>query len=338
MNFKYTIVTSADEAFSLGLRLLVKSINRLWKSGADLHIIVLDNGLSRESIRTLTEVALHQRPNLSISFVDVQSKIPVNLPSFRVDASNATYARLWIPELVDSSDALYVDADFVFAADPKPLIDTSRLKKEPICAVRDEIVSDLFDDIGSYQGLKADVHGEFPYFNSGLMHWKLDHPIFSGLLESSRKLFCDSTFHPSYADQSVLNYLGRGNVWFLESKENYFAFGNRSVLNWRGKENLHFIAACKPFVPGTIGWRYLLRKLVFDLLLYERADVEQFMRDYESSVGGLKQRFKRLRYKLFKRRRYEKLIEEQFDRREVDSLVQFVYSYLESEWNACQRD
>ena len=115
------------------------------------------------------------------------------------------------------------------------------------------------------------------YFNSGLMHMHLNHPSLCNLAERSVDLVDGGMFKPCFADQCVLNELLSGNINLLPSRYNMFFHSNAQAISWKGDSNLHFIASDKPFQPNGTQWSFAGRNLIFEMLLNDTVDLDNFI-------------------------------------------------------------
>jgi len=329
---QYTIVTAADERYREGLGLLMKSINRLWDEGCDsLEVVVLDNGLSRESVEKAEAFLTEGRVGFKMRVEKVEDLVPSDLPLKRADSSVAFYARLWISDFIDSCDVLYCDSDFLFGLNPKELIDYCREQNETVCAVRDYFDAVLSVDC-PWEDQLSEEELNLPYFNSGLMYWDLKKPVFRGLHHEAIDLLNNAPRPSKYHDQSILNFIFRGQVGWLDERFNRVKFTNRDLVGWRSDYNIHFIGAVKPFHRQENHYPLSSANLIFRYLYDEELDFEEFWKAHFSFWlrCGLWVKFGF--YYCFNRKRIKKLREKWVTKEELRGLYAYLVEFGEKGW------
>jgi lipopolysaccharide biosynthesis glycosyltransferase len=106
-----TVVLAADDNFGMPLAVAAFSIAATMKPGERLTFWVLDMGIGpkkREGIQRTLDL-----PNVDLQWIDSLEDKVQDLPNTWPNITRATYARLYIPEVLPAtvSRALYVDGD-----------------------------------------------------------------------------------------------------------------------------------------------------------------------------------------------------------------------------------
>ena len=128
-----------------------------------IHIYVLGDNLSDESIATVTQIA--ENHNTYITFLEVDFARFEGLGLSR-HQSRVTYATLAIPEIIDADKVLYLDCDLLVRCDLSPLWEID-ISEYYVGAVMDTFFSGLNgkQQLDSRLGLPPGS----PYFNAGML-------------------------------------------------------------------------------------------------------------------------------------------------------------------------
>jgi lipopolysaccharide biosynthesis glycosyltransferase len=133
--------------------------------------------------------------------------------------TGATYARLFLPELVPDDVALYVDVDVVLMRDPAELFATD-LGDRPLAAVRDMWHPTLPEALAG--GGSGRLAPGAPYFNAGLMLCNLRQWRREGLTERALHWLASQDRVPDCLEQDALNALTHGRWTELDPRWNVF--------------------------------------------------------------------------------------------------------------------
>ncbi|MFC7338101.1 glycosyltransferase family 8 protein [Haloferula chungangensis] len=183
-----------------------------------------------------------------------------------LQASHATYFRLIVPDILGVDRFLYIDADTLCRANLQPLYHTD-LQGNPIGMAPEAPIERSVDpDVARLLGDRAKGY----YYNAGVA--LIDAALWrrEGLTEKCLKFIQDH--HPSYHDQSALNYVLHGKIRCLEAKYNCRTNARenwpdlKSPASGRGKL-LHFVDFPKPWSKwgkvvhplGPVWWNALAR-------------------------------------------------------------------------------
>jgi lipopolysaccharide biosynthesis glycosyltransferase len=227
------VVLAADEAFSRPLAVTVRSIVAHLTPGRELDLHVCDMGTSPASRALIERVAQH--PGVRVRWVTNLREKVAHLPQSWHHISTATYARLFIPALLPTSEkALYLDCDLV---------------------VR-RCVGDLYDQpMGEYAAM-AVANAGAPYVSSplGLPYWwragrRADDVNFNaGVLLMNLSAWRDSDVSGAALDYLVKEHLFQGD----QAAINAVLPGRIGHLDPRWNQQTgHFVRELEAALPYT---------------------------------------------------------------------------------------
>lgn len=204
------IVTASDENYVVGVLVLIASANR---HNPQARFTVLTTQWSRASLAKLD--ALRARLGIVISPVEIAAERLAALPISRPHLTRATYARLFIPDLLpDAERVIYMDCDMLV---------TGSLGATWCC------------DFG--QNLIAAVRCPAPtpayaaqiglplreYINAGFLVMNLALWRAEGVAQSCLGASSDPNRPNVIRDESAINDISRGRVQFLDAGFNLYA-------------------------------------------------------------------------------------------------------------------
>lgn len=205
------------------LAALIKSIEVTNTSNVPIDIIVIDDGIHEINKRKITSAV--KRDDIKITWRDINTVFEpgIKLPTDKSVFPQNTYARLFIPYIVDPTleKVLYLDVDMIVIQDIADLWNTD-MGDHMIAGVRDRapIVSHWMGII-NYKELGLDP--ETKYYNAGLMmlnpiKWRANN-ITTNVLDTIIK----NISYTHYGDQYGLNVVF-ANQWLeLDTRWNCFA-------------------------------------------------------------------------------------------------------------------
>ncbi len=252
------VALAADERYYHGLLACVVSILHSSKEGS-FRFWILDGGLSPAAWTELKELGQRFQNLLGID------PLYFNADQFKhcrpiYYGSHLAYARLVLPECIEADRIIYVDADMLVL---RPLEELWNLDIGDCsaAAVRDICMKSLANDCPFLK--PSEIPEDAPYFNSGLMLINLELWRKEDILQKATVCLQE---HPDvkYHDQTVLNYLLRNRVHFLDPSWNMLAgfigdprFGNDL------QHVLHYTTKTKPWMafvyhngPAYLFYRY----------------------------------------------------------------------------------
>ncbi len=233
------LLTGADEVFGAGLAAAVASALSATR-GAECVMHVIDGGLSASTVERLERLARgHGRATLLVH--------PLNegiFEGFKPGAGNSLmyYARLCMGRFVPADRVVYFDADMVL------LCRLTDLWKEPlgrdavaVCA--DRKVRTLGEDC---PWPLTETEKSLPYFNSGFLLVDLERWRREKREEQAFRLSETDPSTYRWHDQTVLNYVFRGQTRFLPETWNWQYEALPTDLS-PASLNIHFTSARKPW-------------------------------------------------------------------------------------------
>lgn len=235
------IVCGVDENYAFALRTLIRSIAVAHgPATAQLRLIVLDQGLTPAGRAAI--VAEGERAGLRVHI----RPAPAIDPAYPVShwVSDAVYARLSIPEVVDDEvRVLYLDTDTMVLGDLRPLLSLP-LDGRPLAAVRDPqnplIGQGLAMALPGWRGLGIEDGRE--YFNSGVMLIDLAEAKRCGLFDRAREFLVTNPENVRFWDQDALNYAAEDTWLRLSRHWNTFAISPLAA-------EAGFIHHAEPVIP-----------------------------------------------------------------------------------------
>lgn len=131
------IVVASDQNYAPHLETLIVSIGENNRNVESIRIHIMDNGLD-ESSRIFIECLTDKYRNIHFQFYELREDTINELLGGCVenDRSLSTYARLFIPKMINSDRALYLDVDAIVCADLTDLYFTD-MRKFAIAGVLD---------------------------------------------------------------------------------------------------------------------------------------------------------------------------------------------------------
>lgn len=164
------VVTGADERYRLPLAVTIASLLEAMCPESQLHLYLLDSGLTPETRERLHELVNRIRPDVQLTWLALDPAEFAHLEvRHRGYLSPAAYARLKIPELLPELDrVIYLDSDLVVHSDLTALWNVD-LEGQLVGAVQDSGIPVVGARYGieSYEALG--LNPVAPYFNSGVL-------------------------------------------------------------------------------------------------------------------------------------------------------------------------
>lgn len=113
-NEKINIVVASDENYVPHLETLIVSIAENNKNVDSILIHVLDGGIKPESVASIQRL-IERYDNMGFKFYSMSEEIISDLlgGEIKKDRSLLTYARVFIPNLIEADRALYLDVDAI---------------------------------------------------------------------------------------------------------------------------------------------------------------------------------------------------------------------------------
>lgn len=255
------LVLSADrnEGYASGLAVAISSALRSLAPEYDIHLYVLDNGLSPMARRRLKRVVDRARPGQRLELLEVPERTLDRVsPGARFPASS--YARLLLPDLLPPSirRVVYLDADVLVREDFSPLFEVD-LAGAALGAVRDYSVTTTAHELSGVREREPPR----PYFNGGVLVIDMASWTEAGLGTRALTYAFAGDSPLRQGDQDALNAVT--SEWYpLADTWNVQHAVNLPKAKYRSAAILHFVGG-KPWnpecqTPGAFAWvKSLLR-------------------------------------------------------------------------------
>ena len=258
------LTLSCNENYADGLLVTIASALTSLNQNAQITIHFMNGGVSDHTLSSISSIINSTHKNAKLNIINVNDGM---FRGFEIGPGNSmmTYVRLLMGSLFEGIDkVIYIDVDFLVLKDLEELWNRD-MQGKIAWACRDiEILS-----LDGETPLPVSDHEKLhPYFNAGLLLVDLKKWRDANIEEKSLDLGLINK--STLADQSILNYLFRGDVGFLEQNWNW---QSRNVLA-EGKAriaNYHFIWVKKPWMyyGTTLNyrlWRYYYKHFAFGSL------------------------------------------------------------------------
>jgi hypothetical protein len=225
------IVSASDGNFLPGLLVLLYSA---WLHNRKARFYVIDAGLGLDGTAKVASLCARHGIDCHIRQADTEQLS--RLPSAG-HLSSATYARLFIPDLLPGHDrAIYIDSDALVVGDLEPLW---RLD------LGDDLLAAVVDPGMTPASLATLGFASGQYVNAGVLlvdlaRWRAE--------EIGARCMDQLLRHPKleHADQTAINIVARGRIRHLDPSFNFFA---ATPLTGDGPDPriLHFPGPDKPW-------------------------------------------------------------------------------------------
>jgi len=257
------ITTAANENYAPGLLVTVASMLASIDPSVKLTLHFLNGGVSLSTMEKLERMceSLHAHCTLVDIPLDERLFAGANLGPGN---SYMAYARLLMGTLIRASKVIYVDSDMVVLKDLSELWNYP-MKGLCVLVCSDKKIKFIVDDCPIQLN---ESEKEIPYFNTGLLVVDLNSWRTGGYEEKS--LHIAKKYKCELWDQTILNYVLRNNVFFLEQEWNW-PFANVIKDGVVQKWNYHFSDKQKPwnYFGSNIKhkvWRYYYSTYIGDVL------------------------------------------------------------------------
>lgn len=159
------IVVASDENYVRHLETLLVSIGDNNSDIDVLKIYIFDGGIKKESLKSIKDYEKIYK-NMKIFFYEMTEDKLLTLlgGAIEKDRSLSTYARIFIPEIIEGDRALYFDVDAIVLKDLNSLYNID-IEKYAIAGVRDT------NPIERHRNVELKDTDE--YINAGMILWNL---------------------------------------------------------------------------------------------------------------------------------------------------------------------
>jgi len=252
------LVLGSNENYADGMLVTVASALSSLNRDASITLHLLDGGISEKTFRKLDKICKIMHPSCCLDIIKIKEQ---SFQGFTPGPGNSlmTYARLLMGSLLKGIDrVIYIDVDFLVLKDLHELWKRG-MHGKIAWACRDITIPHLD---GETPLPVSEEEKKWPYFNAGFL--MIDLKKWRDVNIEKKSLELGLINRSGLADQSILNYLFKGDVGFLEDEWNW-QFPN--VLSEGGVRiaNYHFLWIKKPWMHfrTTLNyrlWRYYYRR------------------------------------------------------------------------------
>lgn len=239
------VVLAANENYFPGLLITATSAALSCAETTELHLYVLDGGISDRSWRRLASRLAWLHPRCRLERLAVHRSPIFGIEDNR-QKSPMAYARLLAPALIPVERIVYVDSDCLILGDLSALASID-LGGAPCGAVQDPIQPRLSHDCPWLTTAESDG---LPYFNSGLLVIDIALWRESCVSERALELLHREASRCRYWDQTALNFVLRRSWRLLPPEWNFPSnqFDHSASVPVRV---IHFLCHEKPWFGDT---------------------------------------------------------------------------------------
>jgi lipopolysaccharide biosynthesis glycosyltransferase len=253
------IATAANENYAPGLLVTVASMLVSMDPEAEVTLHFLNGGVSASTMADLRRLSssLHRQCTLVDIPLDESLFAGANLGPGN---SYMAYARLLMGTLIKASKVIYVDSDMVVLRDLSKLW-TQNIEGVSALVCSDKKIKYISKDCPVELN---DSEKYIPYFNTGLL--VMDLNFWRSAELEKKSLYMAKNYKCELWDQTILNYVLKKNVVFLEQEWNW-PFSNVTRDGKVQKWNYHFSDRQKPwtYFGSNIKhkvWRYYHKRYI----------------------------------------------------------------------------
>jgi len=243
------IALASNEHYFPGLYCAVASTLRYLDRTREVNLKVLDGGISRWSMETLSRLVGRVSKSARIEFVTVDPSI-FGKATLGPGESHMTYCRILLPHLLNVKRLIYLDCDVLVFRDLAQLFDLELAPGKVLAAARDSETLSLADDSPTIADA-SNLPREGAYFNCGVMLMNLDQLRKQEFFERAVE-FLNRKSAYRFWDQSAINFLLYGQIDELPE------YWNRASWHFDAQQNndldcvLHYTTSA-PWLGGTRG-------------------------------------------------------------------------------------
>jgi lipopolysaccharide biosynthesis glycosyltransferase len=218
MSERIVTVLAADDRFSRPLAVTIQSIIEHLTPGREMDMYLCDMGISPEHRKMIDKVAAH--PRVNAQWVTTLKEKVEHLPESWPGITRATYARLFIPEILppEVAKALYLDCDLVIRRCIGDLFDTP-MDNFAAMAVADACSPYVSSPLGLPFWARAGRRADDVNFNAGVLLMDLAAWRAENLAEAAFG-YLTSGQHQFMGDQEAINAVLPGRIGVVDPRWN----------------------------------------------------------------------------------------------------------------------
>ena len=242
------LALASNESYFPGLYCAIASALGYLDPEREVAVKVLDGGLSRSSLDTLSRLVGRMRRRTRLEFVTADASI-FGKATLGPGQSHMAYCRLLLPHLQDVPRLIYLDCDVLVFRDLSQLYDLQLSDGKVIGAVPDSETSCLAEDSPL---LAKAIHlpPEGAYFNSGVMLMNLNELRRARFFQRAVEFLNNWNGKYRFHDQSAINFLLHDQIEPLPAEWNWPAWRFDAQENNDLNCVLHYTISA-PWLGGT---------------------------------------------------------------------------------------
>jgi lipopolysaccharide biosynthesis glycosyltransferase len=268
------IVVAADNNFAMPLAVTVMSVIARLKSGIRLRVHILDMGIKANNRAKINTVA--DKPGVEVNWIGTLGEKVSELPNTWLNITRATYARLFIPDVLppDVSRVLYLDCDLIARRSVHELFDVD-MEGKAVLGVADGESPFVGSRYGVPWWLKSGRNPGGPNLNAGVLLMDLDVWRRDNVGPACLEYLTDGR-HELAQDQEALNSVVGDQLGLLDPRWNVQAevfqrefemtlpYDTSTLAEMKSDPWIvHFTNARKPWIHGcknpfTAEWTAML--------------------------------------------------------------------------------
>src|SRR6266487_5134921 len=244
------LALASNERYFPGLYCAVASALSHLNATREVHLKVLDGGISQTSRDTFSKLIDRVRGVVRLEFVTVNPSV-FGKATLGPGESHMTYCRILLPHLLDVPRLIYLDCDVLVFRDLAQLFDLELAPGKVLAAPRDSETLSLADDSPTIADA-INLPREGAYFNCGVMLMNLDALREQHFFPRSIEFLNSWSGKYRFWDQSAINFLLHGQIDELPE------YWNRASWRFDAQQNndldcvLHYTTSA-PWLGGTRG-------------------------------------------------------------------------------------
>jgi lipopolysaccharide biosynthesis glycosyltransferase len=244
------LALASNERYFPGLYCAVASALSHLDAAREVHLKVLDGGMSQSTKGTLSRLIDRARESVRLEFVTVDPAVFAKATR-GPGQSHMAYCRIMLPHLLHVPRLVYLDCDVLVFRDLAQLFDLELAPGKVLAAARDSQTLSLADDSLTITDA-INLPREGAYFNSGIMLMNLDELRRQHFFRRSVEFLNRWSGKYRFWDQSAINFLLHGQIDELRE------YWNRASWRFDGQQNndldcvLHYTTSA-PWLVETAG-------------------------------------------------------------------------------------
>jgi lipopolysaccharide biosynthesis glycosyltransferase len=237
------LALASNESYIPGLYCAVASALSHVDVAREVHLKVLDGGISRASRDALSGLIDRIDRPVRLEFVTVDESV-FRGATLGPGESHMTYCRILLPHLLDVPRLIYLDCDVLVFRDLSQLFDLELTPGKVLAAARDSETLSLADDSPTIADA-INLPREGAYFNCGVMLMNLDALRKQHFFERAVE-FLNRKSAYRFWDQSAINFLLYGQIDELPE------YWNRASWQFDAQQSNHL--NCVLHYTGSVPW------------------------------------------------------------------------------------